>query len=67
MKQKLVSHRTGRRKFFENAALLGGTAVLTIFGRRARGKPSPDLAAKSRGQGYRLTTHIRKYYEKASL
>jgi hypothetical protein len=67
MKPQGVSHRAGRRKFFKNTALLGGTAVLMVFGRHAKAKPSPAPSAKSRGRGYRLTTHIRKYYEKASL
>jgi len=67
MKQKLVSHRTERRNFFKNAALLGGAAVLAVMGKRAGAKPSPDLSDKSRSRGYRLTPHIRKYYEKASL
>lgn len=67
MKQQIVSHGTGRRKFFKNAALLCGTAVLAVFGRRAKANPPAIPSAKSREKGYRLTAHIRKYYEKASL
>jgi hypothetical protein len=67
MKQKFVSHGTGRRKFFKNAALLGGAAVLSVFGRRAKANPSTTLPAKPREKGYRLTAHVRKYYEKASF
>jgi hypothetical protein len=67
MKQQTVSHGTGRRKFFKNAALLAGTAVLTVFGGRAKAEPAANPLADSRKKGYRLTAHIRKYYEKASL
>ena len=67
MKPQVVSHGKERRKFFKNVALLSTTAVLTVLGRRAGARPSPDFPGKSQGQGYRLTPHIRKYYEKASL
>jgi hypothetical protein len=67
MKPRKVSHGNGRRNFFKNAALLGGAAVLAVMGKRAGAKASPDLSEKSRGQRYRLTPHIQKYYEKASL
>lgn len=60
-------HRPGRRNFFKKAGILGGSAVLTIMGKRVRARTSPDLPAKARKRGYRLTAHIRKYYEKASL
>jgi hypothetical protein len=34
---------------------------------RARGAADPDAARPRKGQGYRLTAHIRSYYEKADL
>ncbi|MGD2099287.1 MAG: hypothetical protein PVG35_17040 [Desulfobacterales bacterium] len=67
MKRQDTSHRAGRRKFFRQAALMGGTAVLTVLGKRARGATSPERPENSRKKGYRLTAHIRKYYEKASF
>lgn len=67
MKIQHVSRETGRRKFFKHAALLGGTAVLTILGGRVKSRAAYHPPGKPRKQGYRLTAHIRKYYEKASL
>jgi len=67
MKPREVLHGKGRRNFFKNAALLAGGAALAVLGKRVGARPSPDLSDKPRGQGYRLTAHIRKYYEKASL
>lgn len=66
MKIQGVSRGTGRRKFFKQATLLGGTAVLTVLAGRVKAKTSSDLSGKTRKQGYRMTDHIRKYYEKAS-
>lgn len=67
MKPQGVSQRTGRRRFFKHAALLGGTAVLTVLGGRVKSGRTFDPPVKPRKQGYRMTAHIRKYYEKASL
>ena len=67
MKQQRISHRAGRRQFFKKAAFLGGTAVMAVLRGRARAKPLPEMPNRPRGRGYRLTPHIRKYYEKASL
>lgn len=67
MKRQDISHRRGRRQFFKKAAIVGGTAVLTVLGRRTRAATSPGRPEKPRKQGYRLTPHIRKYYEKASF
>lgn len=67
MQRRAIPHRAGRRNFFKKAAILGGTAVLTVLGKRAMPENSSDLPEKSSAQGYRLTAHIRKYYKKASL
>ena len=67
MKRRAISHRAGRRSFFKKAAFLGGTAALTLLGNRARAGTFHDLPEEPRTRGYRLTQHIRKYYEKASL
>jgi hypothetical protein len=67
MKRQDISHRTGRRQFFKKAAFWSGAAFLTVLGRRARATTSPDRPEKPRKKGYRLTPHIRKYYEKASF
>ena len=67
MKQQDISHRAGRRSFFKKVAILSGTTFLTVLGRRAQATTFSDRPEKPRKQGYRLTPHIRKYYEKASF
>ena len=58
-----------RRSFIKNAAIFAGLAV--FFGRGDRpavgtsAKP-PDTEAQV-SQGYRLTDHVKKYYETARL
>jgi hypothetical protein len=53
-----------RRDFFKKAALLGAAALLG--GRRAR-SAAAGLAPAPRSDGrYRLTAHIRRYYERAA-
>jgi len=59
-----------RRTFIKAAAIFGGlSGLLGIGGRSAAAKalPSrPDQPVRS-GQGYRLTEHIKRYYETARL
>jgi hypothetical protein len=58
----------GRRAFLKGAAMFGGLAAL--FGLAT---PSPAAQKESRpepeqpSQGYRLTEHVKKYYETAAL
>ena len=58
-----------RRTFLKTIALLGGSAAV-LAARKGHGanpsvkrKPSGESAVPS--QGYRLTPHVRKYYERA--
>ena len=58
----------GRRKFLKSATIFGGLAALLGIVRPA----SPDAKEPQRqpeqsGQGYRLTDHVKKYYETARL
>ena len=63
MKMKLSSDR---RTFFKHAALFGWLAVLFTVGRPAVAKPKKSLSEpEPSGQGYRLTEHVKKYYETA--
>jgi hypothetical protein len=58
-----------RRTFIKkSAAFFGGFAVLFAVGKPEVVKPkqASEQPEPSR-QGYRLTEHIRKYYEKASI
>jgi hypothetical protein len=59
----------GRRTFLKTIALLGGSAAVLAARKgvaaRASVKSKPSSEAGVRSQGYRLTPHIRKYYERA--
>jgi hypothetical protein len=61
--------RRHRRRFLKQASLMAGAgAMLALI--PETGPPSNEdaNAARSRqGRGYRLTAHIRRYYQKASV
>ena len=61
--------RKGRRMFLKTMALLGGSAaVLAAKGGLAANPPVKNRAPGQpavRSQGYRLTPHIKRYYERA--
>ncbi len=55
-----------RRTFFKQAALFGWLGVLLVAGRPAIATPKKSLPEpEPSGQGYRLTEHVKKYYETA--
>lgn len=59
-------HQQQRRSFFKKLALIGGALALSpLAGKR----PPPSGTSKvppAAQAGYRLTAHIRKYYETAA-
>ena len=56
--------RAGRRSFFKKIAMLGGALVLTpLVGKRSARAAYPETGTQSEKMGYRLTSHIRRYYE----
>ncbi len=56
----------GRRKFLKSATIFGGLAALVGIVRPAGAGPrQPQPQPKQSGQGYRLTEHVKKYYETA--
>jgi hypothetical protein len=58
----------GRRKFLKWATIFGGlTAFLGIDRRAPAGTKEPQTIPEQSGQGYRLTEHVKKYYETARL
>lgn len=68
MKSRKPSSSTNRRNFFKKAAFLGTAGIFGLVGRSAARRDRPAAAPdKTRGRGYRLTDHIRRYYERASL
>ena len=57
-----------RRAFIKSAAILAGFAALLGRGRPAAATPGKPLEQKTEpSQGYRLTEHVKKYYETARL
>ena len=57
-----------RRTFMKRAAILGGLAALTGLGRPADAAPKqPEKQSEPRAAGYRLTEHVKRYYETARL
>jgi hypothetical protein len=56
-----------RRKFIMSAAIASGLAVLLGRFKPAAAKTKQPLTQEEPSKGYRLTEHIRKYYETARL
>lgn len=55
-----------RRSFIKTAAFFGGVAALFGPSRPAAAKPRPSPPqTEESGRGYRLTEHIKKYYQTA--
>ena len=58
----------GRRKFLKSATILGGLAALLGIVKPAdSGMKEPQCQPEHSDQGYRLTEHVKKYYETARL
>ena len=57
-----------RRTFLSVVAAFGGLAALFASGKPAAIKPKQTLLkSEEPSQGYRLTEHIKRYYEKARI
>jgi hypothetical protein len=59
-----------RRAFLKGAAIAGGVTLALCLGRgrSAASQEKKQLPPEEiRGEGYRLTPHIKKYYETANL
>ena len=56
-----------RRTFLKGAAIFGGLALLLGLDRPAAAKPKPSPPQQQEPKGYRLTEHVKKYYETARL
>ncbi len=58
----------GRRKFLKTATILGGVAALLgIVRPAAPGLEEPPAEPEHSGRGYRVTEHVKEYYETARL
>jgi hypothetical protein len=51
--------------FLKGAAIIGGLALLLGRNRPAAAKPEPSPPQQEPSKGYRLTEHVKKYYETA--
>jgi hypothetical protein len=61
-----INFSDNRRSFIKNAAIFSGFAALLGMIRPAPAQPKEPLPQhEPPSQGYRLTEHIRKYYETA--
>ncbi|HET6460961.1 MAG TPA: hypothetical protein VFG29_09255 [Syntrophales bacterium] len=57
-----------RRAFIKGLAILGGFTALLGWGRTTAATPGKPLEQNTEpSQGYRLTEHVKKYYETARL
>jgi hypothetical protein len=56
-----------RRKFIKSAAIASGLAVFLGRIRSAAAKEKQPLPREESSKGYRLTEHIKKYYETARM
>ena len=58
----------GRRQFLKSATIFGGLAALLGVVRPSAAKmKEPQAQPEHSSQGYRLTEHVKKYYETARL
>ena len=56
-----------RRSFLKGAAIVGGLALLFGLDRPAAAKPKQSPPQPEQSKGYRLTEHVKKYYETARM
>jgi hypothetical protein len=69
MDKPAEERQTGRRTFLKTIALFGCSAAVLAarkgFGAKPSAKRKPAGKPPVRSQGYRLTPHITKYYDRA--
>jgi hypothetical protein len=54
-----------RRMFLKGAAIISGLALVLGRVRPAAARPEPSPPQQEPSKGYRLTEHVKKYYETA--
>ncbi len=68
MIRDLTDRMTDRRKFLRDIAAAGGlVAVAGSAGATAVSRAAAPIATASKPDGYRVTAHVSKYYEKARI
>ena len=68
MIRDLIDRMTDRRKFLRDIAAAGGlVAVAGSAGATVVSRTAAPVAAASKPDGYRVTAHVSKYYDKARI
>lgn len=68
MSKKALSESNNRREFLKGLATVGGaTALAAVTGSAVAAEPAAKPADKPQAEGYRVTPHIRAYYDKARM
>lgn len=63
-----IEKTSTRRTFLGGTILVGGLAMLLGLQRPLQTEPdAPKKQEEKRGRGYRLTEHVKRYYESARL
>ena len=67
---KAKARKGGRRNFLKHLAIMGGAGAMATLGGKMKAEELNLEAARETAEGtsrgYRETSHVRKYYEKAS-
>jgi nitrous oxide reductase len=68
MTRKPPERTTNRRDFLRDLAMAGGVATLAGAGGAAVARPvAKDPTGTREREGYHVTAHVAKYYEKARI
>lgn len=66
MSKRSKPSRQSRRDFLKGVAVMGGAATVGLVAGPGRAEPeAPGTAEAPRRVGYRVTVHVKEYYEKA--
>jgi hypothetical protein len=68
MNRKLRELKGNRREFLRNLAAAGGVAAVAGATGHAATRSTPELEPETHEpEGYRVTDHVAKYYQKARI
>jgi hypothetical protein len=68
MKRKTNVDPRSRRGFLKDLAATGGAVAVATVAGQAVAAPAPESSAQpERSEGYRVTEHVKTYYDKARI
>ena len=68
MSRETGQSKTSRRKFLRDLAAMGGVAAVATSARAGVGDSVVETTPQTlKPQGYRVTPHVAKYYDKARI